>query len=110
MKVFGPQLLSFQLVLIFFCVCLQPQRGKTQEHPPLGLIGTWKLNVEKSTFKEVLRPASQILKWELDGDTLKFSFERVDQKGQRTAREDWRVQYDLIPAHLRRPKGRRAPY
>jgi hypothetical protein len=94
MKVFCLRFLTFQLMVIFVCVCLQAQKNETQAHAPLGLIGTWKLKVAKSTFKGVPRPASQILKWELDGDTLKFSFERVDQKGERTAREDWTAKYD----------------
>jgi hypothetical protein len=46
------------------------------------LIGTWKLNLEKSTFSGRVPPKSRTATWAVDGENLAVTIEGVEAKGQ----------------------------
>jgi len=46
------------------------------------LIGTWKLNLEKSTFTGRVPPKSRTATWAVDGENLAVTIEGVEAKGQ----------------------------
>jgi hypothetical protein len=46
------------------------------------LIGTWKLNLEKSTFTGRVAPKSRTVTWAVDGENLAATIEGVEAKGQ----------------------------
>jgi hypothetical protein len=46
------------------------------------LIGTWKLNLEKSTFTGRVAPKSRTTTWAVDGENLAVTIEGVEAKGQ----------------------------
>jgi hypothetical protein len=46
------------------------------------LIGTWKLNLEKSTFTGRVSPKSRTATWAVDGENLAVTIEGVEAKGQ----------------------------
>jgi hypothetical protein len=46
------------------------------------LIGSWKLNLEKSTFTGIAPPKSRTATWALEGQNLAVSVEGVEAKGQ----------------------------
>jgi hypothetical protein len=60
------------------------------------LIGTWKLNLEKSTWIGTAPPKSQILTWTGEGQNLINNAETVDAQG-RTFRSVFRHIYDGMP-------------
>jgi len=69
------------LVLSAVVVCLFASAGSRAEDNPL--LGKWKLNVEKSKFTPATAtPKSQTRTVEVDGDSVKYSFEVVGADGK----------------------------
>ena len=60
------------------------------------LVGSWKLNLEKSTYIGTTPPKSQILTWTGEGQTLINNAETVDAQG-RTFKSVFRHIYDGMP-------------
>jgi hypothetical protein len=65
------------LALAFFTLTL-PAFGQGVD----PLIGTWKLNLEKSTFTGRVPPKSRTATWAVDGENLAVTIEGVEVKGQ----------------------------
>jgi hypothetical protein len=58
-----------------------PQAGLAQSNP---LIGTWKLNLEKSKFTPGTAPRSQTATFQQDGPNIKNSNQTIDAQGNAT--------------------------
>ena len=58
-----------------------PQAGLAQSNP---LIGTWKLNLEKSKFTPGTAPRSQTATFQQDGQNIKNSNQTIDAQGNAT--------------------------
>ncbi len=51
---------------------------------PTRLVGTWKLNIEKSKFNPGPGPQSQTLTWKRSATGLDFTIDTVNAQGQKT--------------------------
>jgi hypothetical protein len=58
-----------------------PQAGLAQSNP---LIGTWKLNLEKSKFTPGTAPRSQTATFQQDGQNIKNTNQTIDAQGNAT--------------------------
>jgi hypothetical protein len=58
-----------------------PQAGLAQSNP---LIGTWKLNLEKSKLTPVTAPRSQTATFQQDGQNIKNTNQTIDAQGNAT--------------------------
>jgi hypothetical protein len=57
-------------------------RVSTQAQIDDGWLGTWKENVDKSSYRPGPGPKSPtVVKWERDGQSLKITMDGVDEKG-----------------------------
>ena len=82
MNVFRSRFLPLAVSLILIAACLQAQKSIAPDKD-LKLIGTWKLNLAKSTFHSGPVPkASNIHTFWWDGDRLKHKIERLNEKGE----------------------------
>ena len=62
-----------------------PQIGFAQSNPLFNsLIGTWKLDLAKSTFSPGVGPRSQTITYEAEGQALRATVETVDAQGGAT--------------------------
>ena len=68
-------------LLGFALVTALPQAGLAQSNP---LIGTWKLNLEKSKFPPGAAPRSQTATFEQDGQNIKNTNQTIDAQGNAT--------------------------
>ncbi len=95
MKAFCSKFLPVAVSVILFGVYLQAQKGIAPEKD-LKLIGTWKLNLAKSTFHSGPAPkTANIHSWWWDGDSLKHKIERLNEKGEvGGAGGQWIAKYD----------------
>jgi hypothetical protein len=105
MKALWSRLLPVAVSVIFVGVYLQAQKGIAPEKD-LKLIGTWKLNIAKSTFHSGPAPkAGNIHTWWWDGDGLKHKIERLNEKGDVIAvGGQWIAKYDAAD-HLSGGEG-----
>jgi hypothetical protein len=72
---------AFMLVgitLVGFAIAALPQLGLAQSSP---LIGTWKLNLEKSKFVGSPPPRSQTLTYQQDGQDIRNTGQGIDAQG-----------------------------
>jgi hypothetical protein len=61
--------------------------GQSSDALTGNLLGTWKLNVEKSKYSPGPAPKSQISKWELGEGGLKTTVDGIDGQGKATHTE-----------------------
>ena len=60
-----------------------PAQSAIAPNKDLNLIGTWKLNIEKSTYRSGPAPKTSLIHtWWWDGDSLKHKVERLNEKGE----------------------------
>ena len=69
---------------IVFATAL-PQIGFTQSNP---FLGTWKLNLAKSTFSPGPAPRSRTLTYQAEGQGIRVTFEYIDAEGNVTKGND----------------------
>jgi hypothetical protein len=70
------------MALLGFAVATAlPQAGLAQSNP---LIGTWKLNLEKSKFTPGTAPRSQTATFQQDGQNIKNTNQTIDAQGNAT--------------------------
>jgi hypothetical protein len=70
------------MALLGFAVATAlPQAGLAQSNP---LIGTWKLNLEKSKFTPGTAPRSQTANFQQDGQNIKNTNQTIDAQGNAT--------------------------
>ena len=70
--------ISSALLAVLFATAL-PQFGFSQSNP---LVGSWKLNVEKSKYSPGPAPKSATLKYQTEGQNLKRTNEGTDAAGK----------------------------
>ncbi len=84
------------LLTIAIPIGAHAQGAGPQGHGPLGLIGTWKLNLAKSKYTASPAPKTAIIHyfwW--DGDSLKHKIERLNEKGEVAGvAGQWIAKYD----------------
>jgi hypothetical protein len=66
------------ITLVGFAIAALPQLGLAQSSP---LIGTWKLNLEKSKFVGS-PPRSQTLTYQQDGQNIRNTSQGIDAQGK----------------------------
>lgn len=72
------------LALALLAALPMPSAGQE----PAPLTGTWKLNLEKSTYNpSALAPKSGTTKFEVTADTIKAAVDGVDAQGRKTHQE-----------------------
>ena len=69
------------IALLSFVACSFPQASFAQSSP---LIGTWKLNLEKSKFTPGTAPRSQTATFQQDGQNIKNTNQTIDAQGNAT--------------------------
>jgi hypothetical protein len=69
------------MTLLGLAIAALPRVGFAQSDP---LIGTWKLNLAKSTYSPGPGPRSQTITTQAEGQGLKFTVEGVDAQGNPT--------------------------
>lgn len=69
------------IALLSLVACAFPQASLAQSSP---LIGTWKLNLEKSKFTPGTAPRSQTATFQQDGQNIKNTNQTVDAQGNAT--------------------------
>jgi hypothetical protein len=70
------------MALLGFAVSTLPQTGFAQTNPR---IGTWKLNLAKSTYNpEALAPRSSTFNFQMEGQNLKNTVEGINAEGKPT--------------------------
>src|SRR6266446_3248132 len=62
-------------------------RGQSSDALSSSLLGTWKLNIEKSKYSPGPAPKSQVSKWELWEGGLKTTVDGIDAQGKTTHTE-----------------------
>lgn len=84
------------MLMISIYICAQAQGTGPQGHGPLGLIGTWKLNLAKSKYAASPAPKAAVIHtWWWDGDSLKHKVERLNEKGEVAGVSgQWIAKYD----------------
>ena len=70
------------ITLVGIAIAALPQLGLAQSSP---LIGTWKLNLEKSKFVGSPLPRSQTLTYQQDGQNIKNTTQGIDAHGNPTS-------------------------
>jgi hypothetical protein len=70
-----------------------PQAGFAQSNP---LVGTWKINLEKSKYSPGPAPKSATLKYQAEGQNLKRTNEGTDAEGK-PANNEWVNIFDSQP-------------
>ena len=63
-----------------------PQAGLAQGVSPM-LIGTWKLNLAKSTYSRGPAPRGRTLTFQRDAQDVKVTFEEIDAQGKSTKQD-----------------------
>jgi hypothetical protein len=64
------------ITLVGFAIAALPQLGLAQSSP---LIGTWKLNLEKSKFVSSPPPRSQTITYQQDGQNIRNTSQGIDR-------------------------------
>jgi hypothetical protein len=79
---------TFTTIAMLFSVAVftttLPQAGSAQSNP---LVGTWKINLEKSKYSPGPAPKSATLKYQAEGQNLKRTNEGTDAAGKPTNNE-----------------------
>jgi hypothetical protein len=69
------------IALLSLVACASPQASFAQSSP---LIGTWKLNLEKSKLTPAAVPRSQTATFQQDGQNMKNTNQTIDAQGNAT--------------------------
>jgi hypothetical protein len=72
---------SMSIALLSLVACAFPQASFAQSSP---LIGSWKLNLEKSKLTPVTPPRSQTATFQQDGQNIKNTNQTIDAQGNTT--------------------------
>jgi hypothetical protein len=90
--------LTAMALLGFAIATVLPQIGFAQTNSVLNsLVGTWKLNLAKSTFSPGPAPRSQTLSIQAEGQGFRLTFDTVDAQGNSTKRTN--VDFDDGKSH-----------
>ena len=97
MKVFCVKRLSFQLVVMFWILCLESLGAAAQGDAP-KLTGMWKLNVAKSQIHGGPPPKSLVIgfEWDAKTQTMEHTAERVTAEGKRITGGGWAAKYTHV--------------
>jgi hypothetical protein len=85
-----------RVVLVFLTILFAaalPQSGFAQSNP---LVGSWKLNLQKSKYSAGPAPRSATLKYQAEGQNLKRTNEGTDAAGN-SANNEWMNVFDGQP-------------
>ena len=96
MKVSWNRVLGIILSVVFASFGAQGQQKEGQKPAPLALVGTWKLNLDKSKYNSGPPPKLINLHyWWWEGDSLHHKVERLNSEGKVEAvAGHWSARYD----------------